>query len=180
MFGGQCLSVKDTRNYSLREKLEKLNGKKVKVGIVGESDSKLLTYAAANEYGANIAIPEDGRMRRKLHSIGIHVKAETTHIVIPERSYVRSTFDNKNYYQELRKKLQNPFEEVLNNKREPETLLDLIGLQYVANVRRTIKDMKEPENHPVTAKIKNGKGGKKGILVDSGRLVRSIAYEVTG
>ena len=174
------MSVKDTRNYSLREKLEKLNGKKVKVGIVGESDSKLLTYAAANEYGANIAIPEDGRMRRKLHSLGIHLKAETTHIIIPERSYVRSTFDNKNYYQELRKKLQSPFEEVLNNKRDPETLLDLIGLQYVANVRRTIRDMKEPENHPVTQEIKNGKGRKKGILVDSGRLVRSIAYEVTG
>ena len=50
----------------------------------------------------------------------------------------------------------------------------------MANVRRTIRDMKEPENHPVTQKIKNGKGGKKGILVDSGRLVRSIAYEVVG
>ena len=73
--------------------------------------------------------------------------------------------------------MQNPFEQVLNGKRDPETLLDLIGLQYVANVRRTIRDMKEPENHPVTIERK-GKG--KGILVDSGRLVRSIAYEVVG
>ena len=104
-------------------------------------------------------------MRKFLHWIGIHVKNETTHIIIPERSYIRSTFDNKLYYQELRKKLQSPFEQVLNGRRDPETLLDLIGLQYVANVRRTIRDMKEPENHPVTQKIKNGKGGKKGILV---------------
>jgi phage gpG-like protein len=143
--------------------------------VVGESDSKLLTYAAANEYGANIAITD--KMRKFLHWIGIHVKNETTHIIIPERSYIRSTFDNKLYYQELRKKLQSPFEQVLNGERDPETLLDLIGLQYVANVRRTIRDMKEPENHPVTIERK-GKG--KGILVDSGRLVRSISYEVTG
>lgn len=154
------MSVKSTINYDLKERLRQLDKKKVKIGIVGESDSKLLTYAAANEYGANIAI---------------HVKNETTHIIIPERSYIRNTFDNKLYYQELRKKLQNPFEQVLSGERDPETLLDLIGLQYVANVRRTIRDMKEPENHPVTIERK-GKG--KGILVDSGRLVRSIAYEV--
>ena len=174
------MPVKSTINYDLKERLRQLDKKKVKIGIVGESDSKLLTYAAANEYGANIAIPEDGRMRRKLHALGIHVKNETTHIIIPERSYIRNTFDNKLYYQELRKKLQNPFEQVLNGKRDPETLLDLIGLQYVANVRRTIRDMKEPVNHPQTEAIKNKKGKKKGILVDSGRLVRSVGYEVVG
>lgn len=170
---GHYLSVKSTINYDLKERLRQLDKKKVKIGIVGESDSKLLTYAAANEYGANIAITD--KMRKFLHWIGIHVKNETTHIIIPERSYIRNTFDNKLYYQELRKKLQNPFEQVLSGERDPETLLDLIGLQYVANVRRTIRDMKEPENHPVTIERK-GKG--KGILVDSGRLVRSIAYEV--
>ncbi len=172
------MPVKSTINYDLKERLRQLDKKKVKIGIVGESDSKLLTYAAANEYGANIKITD--KMRKFLHWIGIHVKNETTHIIIPERSYIRSTFDNKLYYQELRKKLQSPFEQVLNGKRDPETLLDLIGLQYVANVRRTIRDMKEPVNHPQTEAIKNKKGKKKGILVDSGRLVRSVGYEVVG
>ena len=174
------MSVKSTTNFNLKERLKQLDGQKVKIGIVGKSDSKLLTYAAANEYGANIEIPSDGRMRRKLHALGIHVKNETTHIIIPERSYIRSTFDNKKYFNELKKKLQAPFEEVLNGKKDAETILELIGLQYVANVRRTIRDMKEPENHPQTEAIKNKKGKKKGLLVDSGRLVQSIAYEVTG
>ena len=172
------MSVKSKTNFNLKERLKQLDGKKVKIGIVGKSDSKLLTYAAANEYGANIEITP--KMRRFLPSIGIFVKKETTHIIIPERSYIRSTFDNKKYLQELKKKLQTPFEEVLNGKRDAETLLELIGLQYVANVRRTIRDMKEPENHPQTEAIKNKKGKKKGLLVDSGRLVQSIAYEVTG
>lgn len=167
------MSVKSTINFDLKEKLKHLHGKKVKVGVVGESDSKLLTIAAVNEYGANIAI--SAKMRKFLPSIGIHVKKETTHIVIPERSYIRSTFDNKKYFSELKKKLQAPFEQVLNDKRDPETLLDLIGLQYVANVKKTIVDMKEPENHPATIERK-GKG--KGLLRDSGRLLRSISYEV--
>ena len=172
------MSVKSTTNFNLKERLKQLDGKKVKIGIVGKSDSKLLTYAAANEYGANIKITP--KMRKFLPSIGIFVKKETTHIIIPERSYIRSTFDNKKYLQELKKKLQAPFEQVLNGKRDAETILELIGLQYVANVRRTIRDMKEPENHPQTEAIKNKKGKKKGLLVDSGRLVQSIAYEVTG
>jgi hypothetical protein len=50
------MSVKDTRNYSLTDRLKEFNGARVRVGIVGKSDSKLLTYAAVNEYGANIKI----------------------------------------------------------------------------------------------------------------------------
>ena len=55
------MPVKSTINYDLKERLRQLDKKKVKIGIVGESDSKLLTYAAANEYGANIAITDKMR-----------------------------------------------------------------------------------------------------------------------
>ena len=53
--------------------------------------------------------------------------------------------------------------------------LDFIGLQLTSDVKRTIAEMKEPENHPVTIERK-GKG--KGLLVDSGRLTNAISYEV--
>ena len=76
----------------------------VRVGIVGKSDSRLLTYAAVNEYGANIKITP--KMRKLLPLIGIFVKSETTHIVIPERSYIRATFDNKKVFDKLKKKIQ--------------------------------------------------------------------------
>lgn len=169
------MSVKDTRNYSLQEKLKALNGKKVKVGIVGESDSKLLTYAAVNEYGANIKITP--KMRKFLPSIGIFVKKETTHIVIPERSYIRSTFDNKKVFANLRTKLQPFLKRVLSGGNEPEDVLDFIGLNLVSAVKKTIIEMKEPENHPVSIQRK---GEGKGLLRNSGRLFNAINYEVTG
>lgn len=167
------MSFKDTRNYSLADKLKELNGMRVRVGIVGKSDSKLLTYAAVNEYGANIKIT--AKMRKFLHRIGIHVKNETTHIVIPERSYIRSTFDNKKVFEKLRKKIQPLLKSVLNGGNDAIDILDFIGLQLTSDVKRTIADMKEPENHPVTIERK-GKG--KGLLVDSGRLTNAISYEV--
>lgn len=167
------MSFKDTRNYSLADKLKELNGMRVRVGIVGKSDSKLLTYAAANEYGANIKITP--KMRKFLPSIGIFVKAETTHIIIPERSYIRSTFDNKKVFDKLKKKIQPLLKSVLNGGNDAIDILDFIGLQLTSDVKRTIAEMKEPENHPVTIERK-GKG--KGLLVDSGRLTNAISYEV--
>ena len=167
------MSFKDTRTYSLHDKLKELNGMRVRVGIVGKSDSKLLTYAAVNEYGANIKITT--KMRKFLHWIGIHVKNETTHIVIPERSYIRSTFDNKKVFEKLRKKIQPLLKSVLNGGNDAIDILDFIGLQLMSDVKRTIAEMKEPENHPVTIERK-GKG--KGLLVDSGRLTNAISYEV--
>ena len=167
------MSVKDTRNYSLADRLKELNGARVRVGIVGESDSKLLTYAAVNEYGANIKITP--KMRKFLPSIGIFVKAETTHIIIPERSYIRATFDNKKVFDKLKKKIQPLLKSVLNGGNEASDILDFIGLQLTSDVKSTIANMKEPVNHPVTIERK-GKG--KGLLVDSGRLTNAISYEV--
>ena len=167
------MSFKDTRNYSLHDKLKELNGMRVRVGIVGKSDSKLLTYAAVNEYGANIKITT--KMRKFLHWIGIHVKNETTHIVIPERSYIRSIFDNKKVFEKLRKKIQPLLKSVLNGGNDAIDILDFIGLQLTSDVKRAIADMKEPENHPVTIERK---GKDKGLLVDSGRLTNAISYEV--
>jgi hypothetical protein len=167
------MSFKDTRNYSLADKLKELNGARVRVGIVGESDSKLLTYAAVNEYGANIKITP--KMRKFLHWIGIHIKNETTHIVIPERSYIRSTFDNKKVFNKLKKKIQPLLRSVLSGGNEASDILDFIGLQLTSDVKQTIANMKGPVNHPVTIKRK---GEGKGLLVDSGRLTNAISYEV--
>ena len=167
------MSVKDTRNYSLTDRLKEFNGARVRVGIVGKSDSKLLTYAAVNEYGANIKITP--KMRKFLPSIGIFVKSETTHIVIPERSYIRATFDNKKVFDKLKKKIQPLLKSVLNGGNEARDILEFIGLQLTSDVKSTIANMKEPENHPVTIERK-GKG--KGLLVDSGRLTNAISYEV--
>lgn len=159
----------------LSRQLKKLNRKKVNIGIVGKSDSLLLTYAAVNEYGANIKIPDDGRMRRKLAGMGLYLKKTTTHIVIPERSYIRSTFDNKKVLKALENKIVPTAAKVALGKLPAESILEYIGIYYTAAIKSTIANMREPENHPFTVERK---GSGKGILVDSGRLLTAISYEV--
>lgn len=177
-----------TAKSPLYYKLKKLHGKQVNIGIVGEPDSKLLMVAAVNEYGANIEITP--KMRKFLHMTGLHVKKETTHIVIPERSFIRSTFDDKKYFKELQAKLEPVFARVLNDEADPEILLDSIGLLYQSFVKRTLRSIKSPENHPFTIHgspkgtdkrfAVKGKGQGKGLLYNTGTLLRSINYEVKG
>lgn len=157
----------------LSRQLKKLNGKKVNIGIVGKSDSLLLTYAAVNEYGANIKITP--KMRKYLASQGLNLKATTTHIVIPERSYIRSTFDNKKVLKALENKIVPTAAKVALGKLPAESILEYIGIYYTAAIKSTIANMREPENHPFTVERK---GSGKGILVDSGRLLTAISYEV--
>lgn len=67
----------------------------IKVGIIGEdasakhpdSDLTNAELGAIHEFGATINVTE--KMRAFLHHIGIHLKPETTTIVIPTRSFLR-------------------------------------------------------------------------------------------
>lgn len=157
----------------LSAKLKELNGKKVNIGIVGKSDSALLTYAAVNEYGANIKITP--KMRKFLAWKGLYLKKDTTHIIIPERSYIRSTFDNKKTLKAMEAEIIPTAAKVALGKLSPVAILDYIGLYYTSAIKKTIADMREPENHPFTSERK---GSSKGLLIDSGRLLTAISYEV--
>lgn len=157
----------------LSRQLKQLNGKRVNVGIVGEPDSLLLTYAAVNEYGANIRITE--KMRKWLAWQKLYVKKSTTHIIIPERSYIRSTLDDKRVLKDLENKIVPTAVKVAMGKLKAVSILDYIGIYYVSAIKKRIADMKEPANHPFTVERK-GKG--KGLLIDSGRLLTAISYEV--
>lgn len=167
------ITYKVSGNEDLSAQLKKLSGKRVNVGIVGKSDSLLLTYAAVNEYGANIKVTP--KMRKYLASQGLNLRKETTHIIVPERSYLRATLDNKKVLKSLESKIIPTAVKVAMGKLKAEAILDYIGLHYVAAIKSTIASMKEPENHPFTVERK---GQGKGLLIDSGRLLTAISYEV--
>lgn len=67
----------------------------IKVGIIGsEASQKVegtdLTYAelgAVHEFGATITVTD--KMRKYLHSQGLHLKKDTMTVVIPTRSFLR-------------------------------------------------------------------------------------------
>lgn len=85
----------------------------IRVGIIGQNASAQhpesgLTNAdlgAIHEFGATINVTE--KMRAYLHHIGIHLKKDTTTVVIPTRSFLRMPLlseDFKGYVMEMIKK----------------------------------------------------------------------------
>ena len=81
---------------ALTNLMKDLNEKySIRVGIIGDAayqkhphtDLTNAELGAIHEYGATIQVTE--KMRNYLHTIGIHLKPETTTVVIPTRSFLR-------------------------------------------------------------------------------------------
>lgn len=61
--------------------------------FVGVFKSPYRDYGATHEFGA--VIPVTDKMRAWLHANGLHLKATTTHITIPRRSFIADTIDRE-------------------------------------------------------------------------------------
>ena len=140
--------VKDTNNTKrIAKALEKLNSLRVDVGVIAPGDGQELIKAASNEYGTSRGIPE--------------------------RSFIRSTFDKKQG--EIEKTAEAATEAVVALKVEPKAALEIIGTNAAEWVVQTIDSNVSPANNPETVKRK---GGKNKTLIDTGRLRQSISYKV--
>ncbi len=149
--------------------LQMLNGKKVKVGALKGEHARL---AGIHEYGCNI--PVTPKMRAYLHSQGLHLKDSTTVIKIPERSYLRTTFDNEN--DRIINQTERVFSQVIAGKMSVDDMLDLCGEQFATAIKDYIRDLSSPENHPFTIEQK----GSSNPLVDTGGLITSITWKKEG
>ena len=75
----------------------------IRVGIIGNkayekhphTDLTMAELGAIHEFGATINVTE--KMRAYLHYIGVHLKPETTSIVIPTRSFLRMPLLNEDF-----------------------------------------------------------------------------------
>lgn len=167
------LNVKVTDTDSGYEKfaqnLEKLRGKAVDVGIQSTEDSKLLTIANVQEFGAEITVTP--KMRGFFwHAFGIRLKKTTTKIIIPERPFVRQTFTKRE--RELAKKGMSLARTVLDGKLEVKQALELWGDMFVSFIRDEVADGNNfVENAPLTVREK-GEGLHP--LQDSGRLLQAL------
>lgn len=136
----------------LRERLKAMSKSSVRVGVQegarrhGDTGaSNMVVVAAANEFG-------------------------TEHI--PERSFLRSTFDESR--EEAARLAKAEQVAVLSGRRDVRTSLTLLGQWFAARVVRKIHSHPPPPNAPATVERK----GSSGTLVDSGQLAQSITYEV--
>lgn len=137
----------------LRERLRRLQGLEIKVGVLGNaqhagSDLTNAELAAIHEFGAPAAN-------------------------IPERAHIRGTFDAKQKdWQALAAKL---LKGVISGRFEPETALGILGERAVADMRKFVRAGVPPPNAPATVRAK----GSSKPLIDTGRYVQSFGWQLT-
>ena len=162
--------IKDESNVkNLLDVLDKLNRGYVEIGILGDNSSQILLIAEVQEYGINIKVTD--KMRKYLAAQGMPLKSTTKEIHIPERSYIRGSYDEnkKKIYQ-----LESMIDEVITFKITPDELLERMGAFCVGIIQEYLIDLKKPANHPFTTQQK----GSSNPLIDSGQLLNSINYKV--
>jgi hypothetical protein len=139
---------RDLGMKSLASRMRAMSKSYTKVGIQAgskESDgvTDLVTVAAANEYGTD---------------------------TIPERSFMRSTFDENREKIAQITKAENSA--VLAGRKGIRESLAQIGEYFQGLVQAKIHSHPAPENAPATI----AKKGSSGTLVDSGQLVQSVRH----
>lgn len=95
---------------------------------------------------------------------------------LPERSFIRRTFTEAPWLEELTAKLAAA---VVTDRLDPERALGLLGTRAAAEVKRTITDKKvRPLSKKAGASIARGEVKNPTTLVDTGRLLGAITYAV--
>lgn len=151
--------------------LEELEKYYVVIGITAKNDSKLIMIANVHEYGCDIPVTDKMRWFFA-YNFGVNLKKDTKVIKIPERSFIRSGFDK--YHQEFAN-YGDLLNQVINGDISAKDFYDIIGQKGADRIRDfLIKEVKSPANSGLTIRNK----GSSNPLVDTGRLVNAIDYEV--
>ncbi|UED81077.1 hypothetical protein FH508_0004085 [Lysinibacillus sp. CD3-6] len=158
----------NNRIPEIRRDLNKARSKKAKVGYV--KDSEMAMIAAVHEYGARIKVTE--KMRGYLAYHGLHLKAETTHIVIPERSFMRTGADL--HQADVQRKAEQLIDKVIAGNLSVETFFEQLANELKGKIQEHAIDLNNPVNHPFTVSSK----GSSNPLVDSGGLINKMEVDI--
>lgn len=154
-----------------QRQINKIKRKKIKIGVLG-NDSELQMIAHVHEYGADI--PVTAKMRAWFAYQGYPLKASTTVIKIPERSFLRSGRDkNKG---RIENKVKTLLPDVIQNNVSVGVFMDMIGQEYAGLIQKELRNLSAPPNAQMT-KERKGSGNP---LIDTGRLLGAIKHEVEG
>ena len=165
------VTIKTLKNDfpKMEKELNSLNGKKVKVGVLGGGEQAWL--AAIHEYGCNIQVTP--KMRAWLHANGLHLSPSTTEIHIPERSFLRTGYDTN--ISDVLNETDRLIEFVSGGKMPADEFCKTVGLLLSDRIKEYATQLDSPAKHPFTLQRN---GGKANPLVDSGDMIGAISYEV--
>lgn len=153
------------------ERLRALSTMSVEVGVLSDTDGELLMIANVHEFGCEI--PVTPRMRAFFrYQWGVNLSKSV--IKIPERSFIRSSFDTHSHeiYLDGEKLIDDVIEGVLS----PQSFFDYLGTLCVQTIQNFIRNEVGPPNSGFTQQKK----GSSSPLIDTGRLLGSINYKIRG
>jgi len=183
--------------------LEALEKKHIKVGVAAAENSELAKYAEIRaKSGKFLAVPlvkvakgkspgEFGKdyffLKKEIGRDGIEKKylarSEGKRVIkyyilkksvkIPERSFMRSTFEGKTYEFEV---VDKAFTGLCMGERTADDVCVALGGFLVDAVKKTIRSGVGPANSSLTLSLKNSNS----TLMDSYDLFKSIKYEIEG
>jgi hypothetical protein len=141
----------------------------VKVGFPRGTDDNIMLRAVVNEFGA--VIPVTDAMRGFFWGRGAHISQDV--IVIPERPFMRNAIATN--LSKWESQLSAGAVAIMKGVSTAEIVLEMVGLGAVADIQRSIDDMNDPPNAPLTVKWK----GSSKPLVDTGQMRAAVTYIVT-
>ncbi len=145
---GVRIQDRDRGYKGMRQRMKQMAGSYTKVGVQENSKdqdgvSDLVLIAASNEFGTD---------------------------TIPERSFIRSTFEeNRDKLAEISAA---EADAIMTGRKDVRTSLQLMGEYHAGQIQAKIHSHPPPENAPATIKRK----GSSGTLVDTGNLAQSIRH----
>lgn len=165
----------NSRVPQLLKDLTDLKKAKLEIGVFGSDDSHILMIARVHEYGVDIEVTE--AMRGWFAANGYPLKQETDEIHIPERSFMRSTFDEEE--QDWTRFVERRLEKVIKGNLRARELLNQVGAQMASDVQQKLIDLDDPQNSNMTVQRK----GSSNPLIDSGGnggLLSKITWKLVG
>lgn len=173
--------------------LERDNGWKAMTKLLhGLADGK--TFVKAGVIGAKGDAQHEGEpitiaRLAAVHEFGAVISHAGVQIVIPERSFIRSTWAAKreDYFRHLRNAVKAVVDRRLDLGQFPR-MLGAIGMKIVSDMQTTIRSGIAPELSPMTLAQRTkpdpgSKAAQSGAgpipLIDTGQLINSLSYATT-
>lgn len=107
-----------------------------------------------------------------IHEFGAVVQQASHQIIIPERSFIRSTVDKNNNYKEVIRKLGLAL--ITGKLTTIPDALKVLGEKITSDIKRSIEQGIPPPNAPSTIRQK----GSSKPLIDSGQMKNAVTYDV--
>jgi len=154
----------------IEREMKDLDDTNFKTGIFASEDgSKQVMKAYVHEFGVDIEVTD--RMRGWFMYQGMFIAPSTTKITIPERSYLRKTFDEKE--NDIVDLMMGQIEGILRHKNTSARSKKNIKVGLRGMVRKTMEDVKKPPLSDLTLQRRT-KGSDANPLIDTGTLWKAI------